>query len=81
MIEKGYIPEFSSFSMLAEGLCALSMEDELINLIDLVMNKAKFSESEISMVMGVLKIRKYQDALENFDHILSIRQPRRSYRR
>ncbi|KAI3956531.1 hypothetical protein MKW92_037527 [Papaver armeniacum] len=73
--------EFSSFSMLAEGLCALSMEDESINLIDLVMNKENFSESEISMVMGFLKIRKYQDALANFDHILSILQPRRSYRR
>ncbi|OMO97150.1 hypothetical protein COLO4_14849 [Corchorus olitorius] len=63
MIEKGFLPEFSSFYMLAEGLSALAMEDTLIKLIDMVMKKANFSDSEVSMIRGFLKIRKFQDAL------------------
>ncbi|KAF9624657.1 hypothetical protein IFM89_012703 [Coptis chinensis] len=80
MTEKGYLPEFSSFSMLAEGLCALSMEDTLVKLVDQVMKKANFSASELSMVMGFLKIRKFQDALATFDRLLSSRKPRKLYR-
>ncbi|KAF9624600.1 hypothetical protein IFM89_012022 [Coptis chinensis] len=80
MTEKGYLPEFSSFSMLAEGLCALSMEDTLVKLVVQVMKKANFSASEVSMVMGFLKIRKFQDALATFDCLLSSRKPRKLYR-
>lgn len=79
MMEKGYLPEFSSFSMLAEGLQALSMEDTLINLVDMVMEKAKLSDSEVSMISGFLKIRKYQDALANLGGILNREKPRKSY--
>lgn len=70
MTENGYIPEFSSFYQLAEGLCALSMEDTLIKLVELVMAAAKFSEGEVSMIRGFLKIRKFQDAFATIANIL-----------
>ena len=50
MLEKGLLPEFSSLVFLAEGLCSLSMEDTLIKLINMVMEKAKFSKNEVSMI-------------------------------
>ncbi|KAL0309828.1 UNVERIFIED_CONTAM: Pentatricopeptide repeat-containing protein, chloroplastic [Sesamum radiatum] len=79
MAEKGYLPEFSSFYMLAEGLCALNMEETLVKLIDKVMMKAKFSESEVAMIMGFLKIRKFSDALAVFGRVLNSRKPKRGY--
>ncbi|KAJ0088167.1 hypothetical protein Patl1_31900 [Pistacia atlantica] len=79
MLEKGFLPEFSSFYMLAEGLCSLSMEDTLVNLIDMVMDKAKFSASEASMIRGFLKIQKFKDALGTFGDILDSRNPRKAY--
>ncbi|OMO66191.1 hypothetical protein CCACVL1_21270 [Corchorus capsularis] len=73
MIEKGFLPEFSSFYMLAEGLNALAMEDTLIKLIDMVMKKANCSDSEVSMIRGFLKIRKFQDALaESSEKLMAI---------
>ncbi|KAJ0027962.1 hypothetical protein Pint_35451 [Pistacia integerrima] len=79
MLEKGFLPEFSSFYMLAEGLCSLSMEDTLVNLIDMVMDKAKFSASEASIIRGFLKIQKFKDALGTFGDILDSRNPRKAY--
>ncbi|CAN6581181.1 unnamed protein product [Malus baccata var. baccata] len=79
MIEKGYLPEFSSFSMLVEGLQALSMEDTLINLVDMVMEKAKISDSEVSMIIVFLNIHKYQGALATLGGILNREKPRKSY--
>jgi pentatricopeptide repeat protein len=75
MLEKGILPESSSFGFLAEGLCSLSMEDTLIKLIDMVMEKAKMSEREISMIRGFLKIRKFNDALANLGGILDRQKP------
>jgi pentatricopeptide repeat protein len=77
MLEKGILPEFPSFGYLAEGLCSLSMEDTLIELINLVMEKAKMSERETSMIRGFLKIRKFNDALANLRGILDRQNPRR----
>ncbi|GFY93265.1 pentatricopeptide repeat (PPR) superfamily protein [Actinidia rufa] len=80
MTEKGFIPEMSSFFMLAEGLRALSMEDTLVNLVERIMKKAKFSDNNVSMIMGFLKIRKFQDALTTFGNILNGQKPKRDYR-
>ncbi|KAK7854160.1 pentatricopeptide repeat-containing protein [Quercus suber] len=80
MMEKGFVPQFSSFILLAEGLCALAMEDTLIKLVDMVMEKAGFSDSEVSMIRGFLKIRKFQDALATLGDILDSRNPRKAYR-
>ncbi|XVE81839.1 hypothetical protein DITRI_Ditri15bG0098200 [Diplodiscus trichospermus] len=74
MIEKGFLPEFSSFYMLAEGLCALSMEDTLIKLVNMVMEKAKCLDNEVSMIRGFLKIRKFQDALTVIGNIMDSRK-------
>ncbi|GAA0176413.1 hypothetical protein LIER_42071 [Lithospermum erythrorhizon] len=79
MTLKGYIPEFSSFYMLAEGLCSLSMEDTLVKLIEHVITKAKFSDSEVSMIMRFVKIQKFQDALATLGKILDKGKPRRGY--
>ncbi|KAL3596168.1 hypothetical protein D5086_007805 [Populus alba] len=80
MLERGYVPEFSSFYMLAEGLFALAMVGTLIKLIDMVMEKAKFSDNEVTMIRGFLKISKYQDALATLGGILDSRKPSRAYR-
>ena len=80
MTEKGFIPEMSSFFMLAEGLRTLSMEDTLVNLVERIMKKAKFSDNEASMIMGFLKIRKFQDALATLGNILNRQKPKRGYR-
>ncbi|CAK8571668.1 unnamed protein product [Lathyrus sativus] len=77
MLEKGIQPEFPSFSFLAERLCSLSMEETLIELINLVMERAKLSERETSMIRGFLKIRKFNDALANLGGILNRQNPRR----
>ncbi|CBI32605.3 unnamed protein product, partial [Vitis vinifera] len=79
MTDKGFLPDFSSFLMLAEGLCALSMEDTLIKLVNRVMKQANFSDSEVSMIMGFLKIRKFQDALATLGRILSSREPKKAF--
>jgi pentatricopeptide repeat protein len=80
MLERGYVPEFSSFYMLAEGLFSLAMVGTLIKLIDMVMEKAKFSDNEVTMIRGFLKISKYQDALATLGGILDSRKPNRAYR-
>ncbi|CAE6076148.1 unnamed protein product [Arabidopsis arenosa] len=80
LLEKGFVPEFSSLYMLAEGLLTLSMEETLVKLVNMVMQKARFSEEEVSMVKGLLKIRKFQDALATLGGVLDSRQPRRTYR-
>ncbi|KAK6290416.1 hypothetical protein POUND7_001957 [Theobroma cacao] len=79
MIEKGFLPEFSSFYMLAEGLCSLSMEDTLVKLIDMVMEKANCSDSEVSIIRGFLRIRKFQDALAILGNILDSKKPKKSF--
>ena len=79
-VENGFLPEFSSFSMLAEGLWALAMEDVLTKVFDLVMKKAKFTDSEVAMVRGFLKIRKFHDALATFGRHLNRRWPEKGYR-
>ncbi|KAK6231461.1 hypothetical protein SCA6_001534 [Theobroma cacao] len=79
MIEKGFLPEFSSFYMLAEGLCSLSMEDALVKLIDMVMEKANCSDSEVSIIRGFLRIRKFQDALAILGNILDSKKPKKSF--
>lgn len=80
MLGRGFLPEFSSFYMLAEGLVSLGKEETLVELIDMVMDKAKFSDRETSMVRGFLKIRKFQDALATFGDILDSRMPRKTFR-
>ncbi|KAF2288712.1 hypothetical protein GH714_011271 [Hevea brasiliensis] len=77
MTGKGFLPEFSSFYMLAEGLCSLSMEETLISLVDIVMEKADISENETTMIRGFLKIRKFQDALANLGGILDSRKSKK----
>ncbi|KAI4341826.1 hypothetical protein MLD38_026504 [Melastoma candidum] len=76
-MQEGHLPEFSSFYMLAEGLCALSREDTLIELIDLVMEKANMQERQVSMVKGFLKIGKFQDALATLGGALDEGRPGR----
>ena len=58
--------------MLAEGLLNLGMDDYLISAIELIIEKAKFRESDVSVIRGYLKICKYYDALETFGHLLEI---------
>jgi hypothetical protein len=53
------------------------MEDTLIELINMVMEKARMSERETSMIRGFLKIRKFNDALANLRVILDRQNPRR----
>nr|AFK41438.1 unknown [Lotus japonicus] len=77
MLEKGILPDFPSFGFLAEGLCSLAMGDTLIELVNMVMEKAKFSEMETSMIRGFLKINKFKDALANLSVILDRQKSRR----
>lgn len=79
MMEKGHIPEFSSFYNLAEGLYSLSREDTLVKLVGMIMKKANFSDSEVTMIKGFLKIRKFQDALATLGSVLDSRYPKRTY--
>ncbi|KAJ4851170.1 hypothetical protein Tsubulata_035695, partial [Turnera subulata] len=81
MLDRGFLPEFSSFYKLAEGLLSLSMEGTLIRLVDTVMEKANCSEREVAMIRGFLKISKYQDALATLGGILDSRGPGKPYRR
>ncbi|XP_058212293.1 pentatricopeptide repeat-containing protein At3g53700, chloroplastic-like [Rhododendron vialii] len=55
MTEKRLILEFSTFCMLAERLCALSVEDTLVMLIERIMDMYFFSENEVSMIKGFMK--------------------------
>ena len=80
MVNKGFMPEFSSFRMLAEGLLNLGMDDYLIRAIELVIEKADFRESDVSAIRGYLKIRKYYDALATFGRLLEINNPQWAYR-
>ncbi|TVU46381.1 hypothetical protein EJB05_05913, partial [Eragrostis curvula] len=75
MVDKGYMPEFSSFRMLAEGLLNLDMDDYLISAIELVLEKGDFRESDVSAIKGYLKIRKFYDALATFGRLLEINNP------
>ncbi|XP_047151324.1 pentatricopeptide repeat-containing protein At3g53700, chloroplastic-like [Vigna umbellata] len=77
MLEKGILPEFQSFGFLAEGLCSLSREDTLIRLINMVMEKGRFSQSETSIIKGLLRIQKFNNALPNLGAILDRKKPRR----
>jgi hypothetical protein len=58
--------------MLAEGLLNLGMDAYLISAIELIIEKAKFRESDVSVIRGYLKICKYYDALATFGHLLEI---------
>nr|GLL25806.1 pentatricopeptide repeat-containing protein At3g53700, chloroplastic-like [Ipomoea trifida] len=80
MMGNGYVPEFSSFYNLAEGLFALAREETLVKLIDMIMKKAYFSDNEVDMIKGFLKIRKFQDALATLGRVLNSRYPKRNYR-
>ncbi|CAM8935743.1 unnamed protein product [Rhodiola kirilowii] len=80
MTERGLLPEPSSLNMLAEGLCALSMEETLIKLVDIIMKTARFSDGEMSMIHGFLKIRKFEEAMATVGRMLNSRTPQRSYR-
>jgi hypothetical protein len=66
--------------MLAEGLLNLGMVDYLISAIELIIEKAKFRESNVSAIRGYLKIRKYYDALAAFGCLLEINNPQWMYR-
>jgi hypothetical protein len=58
--------------MLAEGLLNLGMDAYLISAIELIIEKAKFRESDVSVIRGYLNICKYYDALATFGHLLEI---------
>ncbi|KAH7842568.1 hypothetical protein Vadar_006783 [Vaccinium darrowii] len=77
MTGKRLTPEFLTFNKLAEGLCALSMEDTLVMLVERIMKTDFFPENEASMIMGFIKIRKFQDALATLGRILNRRNPKR----
>ncbi|KAJ6728860.1 hypothetical protein OIU74_006861 [Salix koriyanagi] len=55
MLWGGDAPEVSSFYMFSEGPFALAMVKTLIKLVDLIMEKAKFPENEVTMARGFLK--------------------------
>ncbi|KAI8560474.1 hypothetical protein RHMOL_Rhmol04G0258700 [Rhododendron molle] len=79
--EKRIVPESSSFYMLADGLCALSMamEDTLVMLVERIVKKDFFSENEVYVIMGLMKIRKFQDVFANIGRILKRRNPKRRH--
>lgn len=79
MTERRLTPELSSFYMLAEGLCALSMEDTLVMLVGRMMKTNFFSENEVSMIMRLMKIRDFHAALATLGRILNSRNPKRGY--
>jgi len=80
MTEVGFIPEFTAFSMLAEGLLALAMEDTLVRVIDQVMMKARFDDQEIAMVRGLVRIRKFHDGLMTLGDLMDCRKPKSYFR-
>ncbi|KAG5553880.1 hypothetical protein RHGRI_011671 [Rhododendron griersonianum] len=79
MTDNRLTPEFSTFCLLAKGLCVLSMEDTLVMLVERIMKADNFSENEVSVVMGLIKIRNFQDALGTLGRILNRRYPKRGY--
>ncbi|KAF3782179.1 Pentatricopeptide repeat-containing protein [Nymphaea thermarum] len=79
MMEKGFLPEYSALSMLAEGLCTLSMESTLYELIDLVMQKANFSGSDVAVVRGFLRVGKLHDAMAAVGRVLKTHKTRERY--
>ncbi|KAG5553884.1 hypothetical protein RHGRI_011675 [Rhododendron griersonianum] len=79
MTEKRLIPKFSTFCVLAERLCALSMEDTLVMLVERIMVTYSFSENEASMIKGFMKIHKFEDALATLGGIFNRRNPKRGY--
>ncbi|CAN4116130.1 unnamed protein product [Withania somnifera] len=50
-------------------------EETLIKLVGMIMEKANFSDSEVTMIKGFLKIRKFQDALATLGRVLNSRNP------
>ncbi|CAN1304380.1 Pentatricopeptide repeat-containing protein At3g53700, chloroplastic [Linum perenne] len=81
MVQGGYLPEFASFYMLADGLRVLAMENTLMKLVNMLMEAAKFSKSEVAMIRGFLKIGKFEDGLANLGGILETRMPKKSFYR
>uniref|UniRef100_A0ACD5YZF2 Uncharacterized protein n=1 Tax=Avena sativa TaxID=4498 RepID=A0ACD5YZF2_AVESA len=79
MAHKGFILEFSSFCMLAEGVLNLGMDDYQIRAIELIVEKANFRESAVSAVRENLTIPKFYDALATFGRFLEINNPRWTY--
>ncbi|KAF7145278.1 hypothetical protein RHSIM_Rhsim04G0155600 [Rhododendron simsii] len=81
MTEKRIMPESSSFCMLADGLCALSMETEytLVMVVENIVKMDFSSENEVSVIMGLMKIRKFQDVFANIGRILKRRKPKRRH--
>ncbi|GER29546.1 actin depolymerizing factor [Striga asiatica] len=73
-----YLPEYSSFVMLADGLIALNMEKTLVKLVDKVMVKAEFLDRE-AMVMVFLRIRNFTAGLAAFGRILDSRRTRKRF--
>ncbi|KAE9455623.1 hypothetical protein C3L33_12472, partial [Rhododendron williamsianum] len=49
MTDNRLTPEFSTFCLLAKGLCVLSMEDTLVMLVERIMKADNFSENEVSV--------------------------------
>nr|GLL25803.1 pentatricopeptide repeat-containing protein At3g53700, chloroplastic-like [Ipomoea trifida] len=74
MMEKGYVPKFSSFSILAEELLALAREETLVKLIDMIMKKADISDNQ-GLIKDFLKTRNFQDALATLSRVLNSSYP------
>uniref|UniRef100_A0A0E0IXT3 Pentacotripeptide-repeat region of PRORP domain-containing protein n=1 Tax=Oryza nivara TaxID=4536 RepID=A0A0E0IXT3_ORYNI len=72
MVDKGFIPEFSSFRMLAEGLLHLGMDDYFIRAIEIIIEKTDLRDSDVSAIREYLKIRKFYYALATFGRLLEI---------
>nr|GMC80595.1 pentatricopeptide repeat-containing protein At3g53700, chloroplastic [Ipomoea batatas] len=73
MMKKGHVPEFSSFSILAERLFTLARKEALVKFIDMIMKKAEFSDDEEGRIKGLLKIHKFTDALATLGRVLNRR--------
>jgi hypothetical protein len=56
------------------------MDDYLVSAIELIVQKANFRESDVSAIMGYLRIRKFYDALATFGRLLEINNPKWTYR-
>ncbi|KAI8560473.1 hypothetical protein RHMOL_Rhmol04G0258600 [Rhododendron molle] len=79
MTEKRFMPDSSSFYMLADGLCSLSMENTLVMVVERIMKTDFFSENEVSTMRALMKIHKFQDAFAAIGRILQRRNPKRRY--
>ena len=79
MLWRGDAPEVSSFYMFSEEPFALAMGKTLIKLVDLIMEKAKFPENEVTMARGFLKVSKYQYELATVGGTLDSRKLIRGY--